>query len=76
MKMAVEEAYKPPPPSADTMNAVRFHGQNDLRYERIPVPQIRQGQVKIRPSWVGICGSGPNAVLNGFDTNTDEHRPS
>ncbi|KAF2741096.1 sorbitol dehydrogenase [Polyplosphaeria fusca] len=23
------------------MNAVRFHGQNDLRYEKIPVPKIR-----------------------------------
>lgn len=56
--MAPQEAYKPPPPSDQTMKAVRFHGQRDLRYEDIPVPQIRKGQVKLRPAWVGICGSG------------------
>lgn len=39
------------------MKAVRFHGKNDLRYEDIPVPELGKGQVKIRPSWVGICGS-------------------
>lgn len=40
------------------MNAVRFHGQNDLRYEKIAIPQVKAGQVKIKPAWVGICGSG------------------
>jgi threonine dehydrogenase-like Zn-dependent dehydrogenase len=41
-----------------TMKAVRFHGQHDLRYEDIPVPTVKKGQVKIKPAWVGICGSG------------------
>ncbi|KAF1962864.1 sorbitol dehydrogenase [Byssothecium circinans] len=36
------------------MKAVRFHGQNDLRFEDIPVPKVKAGQVKIRPAWVGI----------------------
>jgi threonine dehydrogenase-like Zn-dependent dehydrogenase len=56
--MAPQEVYQAPPLGEEMMNAVRFHGQNDLRYEQIPVPKIRRGQVKIRPAWVGICGSG------------------
>lgn len=56
--MAPQETYQPPPPSDATMKAVRFHGKNDLRYEEIPVPKVGKGQVKLRPAWVGICGSG------------------
>lgn len=41
-----------------SMNAVRFHGKHDLRYEEIPIPEVKPGQVKIKPAWVGICGSG------------------
>jgi hypothetical protein len=48
------------PAAEGTMNALRFHGQNDLRYEKIPIPQIKAGQVKVKPAWVGICGSGMN----------------
>lgn len=40
------------------MKALRFHGQRDLRFEDIPVPKVGKGQVKLRPAWVGICGSG------------------
>ncbi|KAF2116599.1 sorbitol dehydrogenase [Lophiotrema nucula] len=47
------------------MNAVRFHGQKDLRYEKIPIPQIRAGQAKLRPAWVGICGSDLHEYLGG-----------
>ncbi|CAN9266324.1 hypothetical protein CUC08_Gglean005385 [Alternaria sp. MG1] len=46
------------PAAEGTMNALRFHGQNDLRYEKIPIPQVKAGQVKVKPAWVGICGSG------------------
>lgn len=48
---------------AATMNAVRFHGKHDLRYEEIPVPEVKPGQVKIKPAWVGICGSGKLELL-------------
>jgi hypothetical protein len=48
------------PAAEGTMNALRFHGQNDLRYEKIPIPQVKAGQVKVKPAWVGICGSGMN----------------
>lgn len=40
------------------MKAVRFHGQHDLRYEEIPIPTVKKGHVKMKPAWVGICGSG------------------
>jgi threonine dehydrogenase-like Zn-dependent dehydrogenase len=40
------------------MDALRFHGQHDLRFEKIPIPQVKPGQVKIKPAWVGICGTG------------------
>lgn len=50
---------------AETMKAVRFHGKNDLRYEDIPVPEVGKDQVKIRPSWVGICGSDLHEYLGG-----------
>jgi hypothetical protein len=48
------------PAAEGTMNALRFHGQKDLRYEKIPIPQVKAGQVKVKPAWVGICGSGMN----------------
>jgi threonine dehydrogenase-like Zn-dependent dehydrogenase len=58
--MASSETYQPPPPGDGTMNALRFHGKRDLRYEKIAIPQVKTGQVKIRPAWVGICGTGMN----------------
>lgn len=47
------------------MKAVRFHGQHDLRYEDVPIPQVGEGQVKIRPAWVGICGTDLHEYLGG-----------
>ena len=44
------------------MNALRFHGQNDLRYEKIPIPDVKPDQVKIKPAWVGICGTGTRTL--------------
>jgi threonine dehydrogenase-like Zn-dependent dehydrogenase len=41
-----------------TMRAVRFHGNQDLRVEEIPVAPVGPDQVKIAPEWCGLCGSG------------------
>jgi hypothetical protein len=30
-----------------TMKALRFHGQKDLRYEDVPLPEVKDGQVKV-----------------------------
>ena len=50
---------------ANTMNAVRFHGKQDIRLERIPVPEVSAGKVKIAPKFCGICGSDLHEYLGG-----------
>lgn len=50
---------------ASNMKAVVFHGKNDLRFEDVPVPDVKDGQVKIRPSWCGICGTDLHEYLGG-----------
>ncbi|EAT76932.2 hypothetical protein SNOG_15557 [Parastagonospora nodorum SN15] len=55
--MTSSETFQPPPDGDGTMNAIRFHGKNDLRYEKIPIPEAKAGQVKVKPAWVGICGT-------------------
>lgn len=54
----VKPAMKAPQASSGTMKAVRFHGKHDLRYEDIANPTCGKGQIKIKPAWCGICGSG------------------
>ncbi|KAF7589766.1 hypothetical protein BBP40_003874 [Aspergillus hancockii] len=39
------------------MRAVRFHGRGDIRIGQIEESICQAGQVKIRPAFVGICGS-------------------
>jgi len=51
--------------SGKMMNAVRFHGQEDLRYEQVPEPECGKGQIKIKPAWCGICGSDLHEYLGG-----------
>lgn len=48
-----------------TMNAVRYHGEKDLRYEKIPVPEIKPGWVKVAPKFCGICGTDLHEYLHG-----------
>ncbi|KAL5116203.1 hypothetical protein ACEQ8H_005868 [Pleosporales sp. CAS-2024a] len=47
------------------MNALRFHGKNHLRYQKIPIPDVKPGQVKVKPAWVGICGTDLHEYLGG-----------
>lgn len=39
------------------MKAVRLHGANDARLDEIAEPELRDGTVKVKVSWAGICGS-------------------
>ncbi|KAI0552160.1 GroES-like protein [Xylaria curta] len=39
------------------MRALRYYGPKDLRLESLPEPQCEQMQVKIKPAFVGICGT-------------------
>ncbi|PYH49503.1 uncharacterized protein BP01DRAFT_420446 [Aspergillus saccharolyticus JOP 1030-1] len=48
--------------TAPVMKAVRFHGRGDIRLDEIEEPTCGKGQVKLRPAFVGICGSGTDLV--------------
>ncbi|GLA65994.1 hypothetical protein AtubIFM56815_010523 [Aspergillus tubingensis] len=51
------------------MRAVRYHGQGDIRVEEIQEPgSCGVGEVKIRPAFVGICGSDIHEYLHGPST--------
>jgi threonine dehydrogenase-like Zn-dependent dehydrogenase len=62
-----------------TMKAIRFHGNQDLRYDEIPVAKVGPNQVKIAPEWCGLCGSGSStfsprySILVSFQANIDLH---
>ncbi|GLA15966.1 hypothetical protein AnigIFM62618_002523 [Aspergillus niger] len=51
------------------MRAVRYHGRGDIRVEEIQEPgSCGVGEVKIRPAFVGICGSDIHEYLHGPST--------
>lgn len=39
------------------MKALVFHGKEDIRYEEVPTPQPKKGEVLIKVKAVSICGS-------------------
>ena len=55
----------PAPKTDKDMKAVRFHGKEDLRFEKIQEPTCGKGQIKIVPAWCGICGSDLHEYVSG-----------
>ncbi|KAF9768926.1 hypothetical protein IL306_013718 [Fusarium sp. DS 682] len=51
--------------STQTMKAVRFHGQQDVRLEEIPLPSLDENSVRISPKFCGICGTDVHEYLGG-----------
>jgi L-idonate 5-dehydrogenase len=47
------------------VRAVRIHGQGDLRIEEVPDLEPGPGQVRLRPAYVGICGSDLHYLADG-----------
>ncbi|PIA80072.1 (R,R)-butanediol dehydrogenase [Cercospora beticola] len=48
------------------MRAVRFYGKEDVRIvDDVDVPVTREGQVRIRPAFVGICGTDVHEYSRG-----------
>lgn len=47
------------------MLAARWHGPRDVRVERIPVPDAGTGELLLRVSWCGICGTDVEEYLDG-----------
>ncbi|RMZ80614.1 hypothetical protein DV738_g2565, partial [Chaetothyriales sp. CBS 135597] len=54
------------------MRALRYHGPSDLRVDQdVPAPICGPGQVRIKPAFVGICGSD----LHEYSTPTFIPKP-
>ncbi|KAJ9661738.1 hypothetical protein H2201_006409 [Coniosporium apollinis] len=47
------------------MRAARYYGKEDVRIEDIPEPECGEGQVRIAPAFVGICGTDLHEYLGG-----------
>ena len=48
------------------MEALVLHGIGDLRLERIPVPSLAEGKVRVRIGFCGVCGSDiPRIFVKG-----------
>jgi threonine dehydrogenase-like Zn-dependent dehydrogenase len=46
------------------MRAARYYGIEDIRVEEIEEPVCKEGQIKIRPAFVGICGTGEQVTMS------------
>jgi L-iditol 2-dehydrogenase len=49
----------------ETMQAVVYHGKQDLRLESVPVPRIDRGEVLLRVHTCGICGTDLKKIATG-----------
>lgn len=47
------------------MKALAIHGKEDIRWEDREVPSPRDGEVRLRVSYVGICGSDLHYYFHG-----------
>lgn len=47
------------------MKAARWHGRRDVRVEEVPVPEPGPGEVRLRVSWCGICGTDLEEYRHG-----------
>ncbi|MBN1836527.1 MAG: alcohol dehydrogenase catalytic domain-containing protein [Spirochaetales bacterium] len=50
---------------SDTMRAVVFHGQEDVRVERVPVPACGEEELRVRIEACAICGSDLKTYHSG-----------
>jgi threonine dehydrogenase-like Zn-dependent dehydrogenase len=48
-----------------TMRAARYYGKEDVRIETTPRPRLAPGQILIKPSHVGICGTDLHEYIAG-----------
>ncbi len=52
--------------SSNTMDAIVLHGVSDLRYEQVPIPELRPGTLRVRIGFCGVCGSDiPRCFVKG-----------
>ena len=48
-----------------TMQAAVYRGQNDVRLETVPVPEIGNGEILVRVHTCGICGTDLKKIATG-----------
>ncbi|SDY40302.1 galactitol-1-phosphate 5-dehydrogenase [Eubacterium barkeri] len=48
----------------NTMQAAVLHAPADLRFERVPIPQINENDVLVRVKAAGICGSDLGRIMH------------
>jgi (R,R)-butanediol dehydrogenase / meso-butanediol dehydrogenase / diacetyl reductase len=48
-----------------TMRAARWHGRGDVRIDDVPIPTVGRGEVLLRVSWCGICGTDVEEFRDG-----------
>lgn len=48
-----------------TMKAAVYRGQQDVRLETVPVPQIDRGEILVRVHTCGICGTDLKKIASG-----------
>lgn len=54
------------PSLPETMTAAVYRGRNDLRLEQLPVPKIGPGEVLIKVSACGVCGTDLKKIHHGL----------
>jgi (R,R)-butanediol dehydrogenase/meso-butanediol dehydrogenase/diacetyl reductase len=47
------------------MQAARWHAREDVRVEEVPVPEPGPGEVLLKVTWCGICGTDMEEYLHG-----------
>ncbi|KAF1969470.1 hypothetical protein BU23DRAFT_652990 [Bimuria novae-zelandiae CBS 107.79] len=47
------------------MRAARYYGKEDIRIEDVEVAECGEGQVRVAPAYVGICGTDLHEYLGG-----------
>ena len=65
MQTASRVEVSPGPGIPSTMQAAVYRGQNDVRLETVPVPEIGAGEVLIRVHTCGICGTDLKKISTG-----------
>lgn len=48
-----------------TMRAAVYRGQNDVRVETVPVPEIGKGEILVRVASCGVCGTDLKKIHTG-----------
>ena len=55
-----------PDGSGKPMKAARFYGKEDIQIkDDVPRPVVGEGQVKVEPAFVGICGTDLHEYMGG-----------